>query len=348
MQNITVTFVKTGHKMYLELERRVTYLTGLSGSGKTSFVRVLFAEEKRRVLCTSSLPLRAIEYGTGSVDFITAIKNTIVIIDDYASLQSTNFWQVVNTCAVSNNIWIVIIGREHFFEDLGIPYIAFNSVYVMQALNGEFFASKLAIPSKCSISSYKFDKIFTEDSKSGFYFVRKLNSTGADVESLNGAQNLIKRLMLLQESGVKEINIFAFVDMASFGVDVLQLQELMGYKEFVGYNLCVMSDYECFEELLLRTNMLVDKFNNVFTTDEANNFLSWEAYFESKLDELTKNKLYRAYHGSMTRCYLEGCCIFNDGESLQGTKCEFYNSVTGDKFEFLLKDTKYERLLDFH
>ena len=344
MQNITIVFNETGHKTEINIERRLTYLTGLSGVGKSTFVTLLQSGDVLRFTISSSLPLVYL-YDFNNLDLIIISKKSILIVDDYASLQSTNFWQLVNEHLIKNNCWLLIVGREYPYEDRTIPYVSFSSVYKMHAIDGEFSASKLSIMSKRNLSGKTFDKIYVEDSASGFDFVKELNNTKASVESLNGASNLMKRLKELLKNGIRRIRIFAFVDMASFGVGAAQIENLLSYKVFSGFEVCIMSDYECFEELLLRTNIFAGKF--IEDVNEANEYLSWERYFEAKLNELTKNKLYRAYHGHMTDCYTKDCCYL-DKKSLQGTKCEFYNSVKDKKFDFLLKGTKYERLLEFH
>ena len=45
MQNITIVFNETGHKTEINIERRLTYLTGLSGVGKSTFVTLLQSGE---------------------------------------------------------------------------------------------------------------------------------------------------------------------------------------------------------------------------------------------------------------------------------------------------------------
>ena len=346
MESLSIKFLKTGHSVKIDLERRLTFVTGLSGSGKTSFVRIMNTQNNENVEHSSTIQVFFFVNANG-FEQLVSVKDRIVILDDYGALQRGDFINFVKGYALSNNLWFLIFGRE----DSSIP-VSFNSVYIMRSIGREFTASKLGIVAK----TYKlvgFDLILVEDSKSGFEFVKRLNSTSAFVESTHGASNIYRKLKSLRESGVDKLNIFLFVDMASYGVSFLQLQSLLSRKEYRGYNICLMTDYECFEELLLRTNMLngsVD-LSSLEQTD-ANNYVSWENFYEDVLNKVTEGKLFRAYHGSMTKCYVEGCCYLKNG--LQGDKCEFHymnrekEEDKLDKFKFLLEGTKEERLLDIH
>lgn len=351
MERLSVKFNKTGNEVEVLLERRITYITGLSGAGKTTFLTLLTSGDVLRVTTSTSLPIQVVGYnGLGT---FAGSSNSIIMLDDYASLQETNILSLIMTYAVKNNLWVVILGRENFEEDAGIPAIAFSSIYIMSQSGDEFTAKKLFLSNKCFISNIHYDLILVEDSKSGYDFVKRLNNTSAIVEPLHGAQNLVKRIVEEKRLGISSISIFVFIDMASSGIEILKLAKLLRMKAYRGFNVTVMTDYECFEELLLRTNMLngsVD-LSSLEQTD-ANNYVSWENFYEDVLNKVTEGKLFRAYHGSMTRCYVEKCCYLKN--ELQGDKCEFHymhrkeEKDKLDKFKFLLEGTKYERLLDFH
>lgn len=137
MQNITVVFNKTGHKVEINLERQVTYLTGSSGVGKTTLVELLKYGDELRFIVSSSLPLEFL-YAFNSLNLITVAKNCILVVDDYASLQSTSFWRLVNEYLVKNNLWVVIVGRE----GVGSFSSALYDTYVMERNGSEFCVSK--------------------------------------------------------------------------------------------------------------------------------------------------------------------------------------------------------------
>ena len=343
MENVSLLFLRSGNKVSIDLERRITYLTGLSGEGKTTFSSLLMLENDARVERHSTLPIVPVVYG--ALDIIKSAENSVLLVDDLGSLQSTDFLKLVNGFLVKNNSWLLVIGREHFTERAYLPYVAFSSVYVIHSVGDEFRAEKLAIQNRCTVGSVQYDKIYVEDSGSGFDFVKAINRTNAVVESLNGATNLLRRIKELRRSGITNINIFAFVDMASFGCDALQLMGLLSLDEYSGFNVCVMSDYECFEELLLRTNMFIGTDTGVDDADAANKYLSWEKFYEQLIDSLTKHKMYRAYHGHMVECYTKNCCHLN---SFHEKKCEFHDILNCNKFYFLLLGTKYERLLELY
>lgn len=138
MQRIELEFVKTGHKVEVLLRRRITYITGLSGVGKTTFVNLVFAGSTTRLKAYASLPVYSVTSLTGFGAFMIA-QHAILIIDDYASLQSSDFAEYFNKYAEKNDLWVVIVGREDLFR--AVPELASDSVYEFNVNDGEFTAS---------------------------------------------------------------------------------------------------------------------------------------------------------------------------------------------------------------
>ena len=102
------------------------------------------------------------------------------------------------------------------------------------------------------------------------------------------------------------------------------------------------------DELLLRTNLLnrlvdVKKELSVIT-DYANNYISWEKYFENLIRRVTTDKMYKYTHsGELRTCYYNSCSECNPNKRI---KCDGF--LEGDdKFVSLLNGTKYEFLLDY-
>ena len=138
MQRIKLEFVETGHKVEILLRRRITYITGLSGVGKTTFVNLVFAGHSARLNVYTSLPVYAVTSSTGFGAFMVS-QHAILIIDNYASLQSSDFAKYFNEYAEKNDLWVVVVGREDLSRV--VPEIASDSVYEFSINEGEFTAS---------------------------------------------------------------------------------------------------------------------------------------------------------------------------------------------------------------
>lgn len=107
-----------------------------------------------------------------------------------------------------------------------------------------------------------------------------------------------------------------------------------------------MRDYESFEEFLLQSNMLnkhprvQQEFRDL--SKYANQYFSWETYFERLIVDVTSKEPYKHSHSSKTiqHCYVDSCLNCNP---YIAKKCNKY--VSENKILWLLRDTKYERLL---
>lgn len=102
-------------------------------------------------------------------------------------------------------------------------------------------------------------------------------------------------------------------------------------------------DYECFEELLLRSN-LVNKLIKIDELDEArlNSELSRETVYERLLKDITAGLPFETGHDKrLNFCWKSNC---NECNRNKKHKCEFY--IEGDKISNLLIGTKYEKYLE--
>lgn len=74
----------------------------------------------------------------------------------------------------------------------------------------------------------------------------------------------------------------------------------------------------------------------------ANQYFSWETYFERLIVDVTSKEPYKHSHSSKTiqHCYVDSCLNCNP---YIAKKCNKY--VSENKILWLLRDTKYERLL---
>ena len=136
MERLSVKFNKTGNEVEVLLERRITYITGLSGAGKTTFLTLLTSGDVLRVTTSTSLPIQVVGYN-GLGTFVGS-SNSIIMLDGYASLQETNILSLIKEYAEKNNLWVVIFGREDIGFLSSVPY----DTYVMERNGSEFCVSK--------------------------------------------------------------------------------------------------------------------------------------------------------------------------------------------------------------
>lgn len=108
------------YRIHIPLERRVTYLRGDSGVGKTTLVNYI----------TSGIidedPDIHVEYPTGynviilnylqMADQIKIYENAILIIDDSTQSEETDFSNAVVNYLVKNNLYLLIINRVEIFD----------------------------------------------------------------------------------------------------------------------------------------------------------------------------------------------------------------------------------------
>lgn len=105
--------------------------------------------------------------------------------------------------------------------------------------------------------------------------------------------------------------------------------------------------YECFEEMLLNTNifnqnkLVIIEMNNLF--QYANQFISWERFFEDLLARATEGTKYAYKHssGKLSSCYVNNC---DECNSYIKNKCDF--AIDGNKVKILFEKTKYEWILE--
>lgn len=143
--------------------------------------------------------------------------------------------------------------------------------------------------------------------------------------------------------------ILVLCDMAAFGchMDKFYYKIMMKYE-----HVYVDREYECFECFLLNTRFFQrnEKVQSVLADpfEDANNFISWEEFYEKLLEEQTRGTTIKYSHGSakFRECWIYSCDDFTKNkcnEYIQ-QKCPFYLKGN-DKFEELLKDTAFKKYL---
>lgn len=323
------------YNIHFEFERRITVIKGDSGIGKTTLVELL-QDESYDVQKETTLPVVVATTTTWQA-VVRGSKSSIIIFDDMDCTETAEFSTLYKECAINNDLYFIIIGRA----DTEMPAMArlsysVNSIFTIESVDNQY----RQIPYyQLPEYSGECDDVLVEDTASGYTFFQKLFDGFANVYCAESGKSSVVN-DTLQLKPCKTLVIF---DSAAFGCHIDEFYNKVVRKR----DIVVLNDYECFEELIIRTNMFIQNSNVQLELekmpDSANGFLSWENYFEELLRKTTISKQYRFSHGAkLPHCYFEVCAKCNEYIL---AKCDYNDKNCSDKFVSLLKGTKYDILV---
>lgn len=349
MNTIELEIISNQYVCKFYFERRINVIKGDSGTGKTSLLE-LVRDTSPDIIKNISLDVLVAD-DLGWKALMTASKNAIIIFDDSNVIDSAEFAKCCYEYVVKNNLYLLIFNRESLKieqngEESGyMPHISYSidSIYRLCSDGINHWLEPFYNLNTFNQSS-KLDICITEDSSGGFEFFNKLLNM-LSVEHSDGGKSAI--VDKIERMSIKDKNILVVFDRAAFGCEIEKF-----VNKLRDYNITVLDSYECFEELLLRSNLFLNNqevkrvFNNL--PAYANKYcLSWEVFFEKFLACITKEKPYKYLHGKRLReCYFEECGSFSFCTFELSQKCDL--DIKGSKLDWLLKDTKYSYLLTFH
>lgn len=244
---------------------------------------------------------------------------------------------VFNKLCPSNNLYVLVINRVDSIE---------NEEKMLKGV--KFSVNSILTCTKSGVDHY-FKPFYEED---------KFLSTGwcneivsiiltedtyglMDMKTLLGVpcvsskcnMNISKMLLDIIEDGYD--NILVCADWSSYGSkfsDFYALFKDSDRKIYVDFN------YECFEYMLLMSNMLQKEFK--FDSSKANKYESWENYFEKELENITANTFYEYKNGNKLRdCYTGNC---NSGHCNKYIYTLCKKSFSGDKRDYLFRNTLFD------
>ena len=361
----------------LELKEKVTFVVGNSATGKTEMVRRLSSDSSSKHVdvsngfsyevltskrfhdsCNNALRHILYERGLDLVSFNSLdektrrsyycsywrdslnfpFSNSIIIIDDEDFVDSMEF-QAFFDCDCSN--YYVIINRLHLSR---IGY-SVSEVYNYKVDGTNHYLEKRYTPS--STLEGDFDFIVTEGVGSDYIFFkswfgeRVINPTFSGKLKSGGRTNVVKMITMNKET-FRNKHILVLIDYVAFGANFASLISVC--KE-ISANLCVISSYESFEYMLLRSNIVSDNSLGEYVNANRLKFSSLEVLYTHRLGELTKGTLlsYKKKADDFPVCYYEDCCL---NVSYRNNSCDlrikFYKK---DKFTALLKNTEFSDLI---
>jgi len=293
-------------KYDFEIRRKITFIRGNSGTGKTTLYNLLRLHERgERVTVECSVPCITLGDRNWQYD-LTETTNSIFFIDEDAYfLKRVEFAAL----AKKSNNYFVIISR---FDFDSLPY-SVNEIYEVRQSN-RFHVLQPVFEK--DTGGFRPSIAIVEDSKSGFQFYCK-NSVDCKVISANGKANIVNALETLLYGKNGEC-VLIVVDGASFGSN---LNGVMRFIEKNKANRFQIFAPESFEYLLLDSPM----FQSIITDrsiidnpeNHVENHFSWEMYFSEKLQNITAKLPCKYDKSKLNSCFSDKCCH-------KQTKCDAF------------------------
>lgn len=296
-----------------ELHRRITVIRGDSGVGKTSLVNIATSKGPG-ILVKCDLNVKAANDDSWK-SMLKGEKDAVIFFDDLEATETIEFAALCKETLVKNNLYIVLINREGLnnFKELeeegkGHKYmeasISVSEIYDFKSNGVEHWLEPVNIPITNDYSNV--DCVLVEDSGNGYKFFDRY--IGNIVPATNGKSSIVNDVRFL---GSKFSKILVMLDLAAYGChwEAFNKRILYNFK-----NVFILPNRECFEYMLIKSNML--RSNPVVAQElenpikYANQFISWEKYYEDLIGRVTYGRLYRCTHGRhpiLSDCYLEDC-----------------------------------------
>lgn len=275
-----------------------------------------------------------------SYNIAESLTNSVIYIDEVDMVLDKTL--LLSHTLIQNNNYLVLVSRDdldtqvYVYDDTFKFFeLAVDSVCKLVDLDGITVLQPLFDFNRLNILK-SFNNILVEDEKAGFEFYKLFTE---NVTISKGNSNVCNFKELLQG------NTLVIVDVANFGKFANKFNNKFFKKN---PNLSIIPKYECFEEMLLRTNIF--RYDSVVQhlfddLSVCNVKINWEKVFEQVVEERAPDTLLDGYkHGNDLPF-----CFYND---CNNTKCHikrFENclrspKVRKDKLKELFKETKYEFL----
>lgn len=288
----------------LLIERNVTILTGESGIGKSSLVRLIQNYEeygsKSGVNIKCKKPCRTISSNLDWEERLSKIHNSIIFIDEGRDfLRTHEFAKAIN----GNDNYFVFITREELPQ---IPY----SVEAILTLNETVHRQKRIYSKSYPCYSYlnnfairisNVESLITEDTNAGFQMYDAIAAKFGKKCDAAGGKTLIAQ-KINDNFGKKQLVI---ADGAAFGSEIRKIAKYMeDYPNMIELYLP-----ESFEWLLLKSGIINDSsvlriLDNPSQYIDSAKYVSWERFFTDLLIQKTKTTPLEYKKETLNKAYL--------------------------------------------
>lgn len=288
----------------IELKRKITIITGDSATGKSTLIneidRLLNDGRSYKNNSTAELLVLSGKDIRNTLIRIRMAKSMIILADEsLGGLTSNEFAKTVN----KSSCYFVIVTREMLS---GIPY-SVDSVVKMVTDKRNRHTVEPIYKNTSSAESVKCRPYYVvcEDSKSGFIFLKLIDTTDSRVFTALNKDGVIDKALEKFHTEHKPVLIFA--DGAAFGPYAKRLVSLQTFKGIDAYL------PESFEFVLLHSpifendSQLQKVLNNVYNHIDSS-CISAEQYFEQLLNEKIKETGTGYGKSGLNACLVDNCC----------------------------------------
>lgn len=265
----------------LEFKRSVTIIRGNSGTGKSTFIRMLKEYidlgKLSNIKVNTNIPNFLVLSSEKDCD--SAITNNL---QDCIYFADENISTVKSKCFVdylkSSGSWLVYITRS---ECTGYLQYAINEIYSLKSANkGTYFLNTLYRLYNNENDGIIPDVVITEDSRSGLDIIRHILTCKVDTSL--GKDNMINKIRDYKLKGFR--NIYIIVDGAAYGnqiektlLEAINCNIYIFAKESLEY---IILGYKYFSKFL--TTELVETYNFA----DSKLYFTWEKYYTKLLSTL--------------------------------------------------------------
>ena len=299
---IKISNNKVGYTLLIE--RNVTILTGESGIGKSSLVRLIQNYEeygkKSGVTVKCKKPCRTITSNQDWKDRINKIHNSIIFIDEGKEfLRSQEFAKAID----GSDNYFVLITREGLSQ---IPYSVDAILSLKETVHRNKRVYSKSYPCYAYLQDFKarisdIDLVITEDTNAGFQMYDAISKRHKkQCESAEGKSSIARKL---DENN--DARCLVIADGAAFGSEIRKIARYMEE------NPEMMELYlpESFEWLILKSGIInntsVQKILiNPSRYIDSSKYLSWERYFTELLINTSRGTILEYRKEKLNKAYL--------------------------------------------
>lgn len=322
----------------IKLFEKLTCIIGDSGRGKTIFTKAVKDSSGAYKVSISDQRYRIVVLDNDNWDLLmqninSSNKKVIYVIDDCDFIITDLFSKLYSKDTSS---FFVIINRFNNFSTSSLSRLPFsvNETYRFMADGKEHYLEKYYKLNNSYLSTTNLDFILIEDTNSGYQFFNYYISNKKRIDSCKGKDNAVTYLSNIEEDS-KVNNILLLVDLCGFGTC---MQDLAMFLKDSDLNVIMISNYESFEYMLLRSNFF-NYYPNSISNEERLKFSSLEELYESILKAITNNKVYSYKKKQINLCYTKDCCERDRKKSCSKGK-------SGNKLEVLFSNTDFDIIVD--
>lgn len=267
MKNFSIELINYEYHYLIQVKSRITVILGDSSTGKTNLIRKLDKEYKSFSIA-SKYELYTVHYRNTAL--MGHVHDVCLLVDLDEELSEDVIDFINKTDVVKDNIYFILFGRRGLKN---LP-ISIDNLYEFKVIKGITKNIQKYSSEMLYLTEDKVKQFVTEDSKSGYKFIKECFS---NTESLNGASNY--RRLLKDDSLV-------FIDALGFGG---YISEFLSYVKHERKNVQYIL-WRSFEYFL---------YHNVFNgSDEEIDSINLEHEYVKQLYNITRG------HYNKTN----GCC----------------------------------------